>query len=231
MNLLLLLTITTTLLHTLVWGVVQTQQTPRRGLLTNIGEGLGRIYKGLKAGDNFKLAVADALAGDFDREAVLSEALLVSQSHPIVLFTWDASPACKKALKLLDLAQVKPHIVRLDSPWDKGNQIRAVLGRLNGGKTSVPIIYIGGKYVGGCDDGVTEAAPGLVPLAFLNRLSPALSAAGAFTPSAAEPPITVLKELAVEPTRRPLQRDHSPPAPAASLLLDECPSDAQCELD
>jgi hypothetical protein len=37
----------------------------------------------------------------------------------------------------------------------------------------------GGNYIGGCDDGPTEEAPGLVPLSFTGKLQPMLYAAGA----------------------------------------------------
>ena len=42
------------------------------------------------------------------------------------------------------------------------------------------MIFIGGVYIGGCNDGPTKDAPGLVPLAFQNKLFPILIAAGAF---------------------------------------------------
>ena len=61
----------------------------------------------------------------------------------------------------------------------QGNPRRAALGRLTG-KSSVPSIWIGGEYIGGCDDGPTEEAPGLVKLALKGALRPALDSAGAF---------------------------------------------------
>ena len=140
------------------------------------------LLAGLQKGDNFKLAVADALASlsSFDPEKVLTENLLISKSYPVVMFSWTMSPACKKAKKLLDVAGVKPFVVELDEDWGKGNPIRAVLGR-HLKKTSVPMIFIGGKYIGGCDDGPTDGAPGLVPLAFKNLLYPYLTDAGAIS--------------------------------------------------
>lgn len=41
------------------------------------------------------------------------------------------------------------------------------------------MIFIGGVYVGGCDDGPTPTAPGLVPLAFDGTLRPLLEDVGA----------------------------------------------------
>lgn len=134
-----------------------------------------------KEGSNFKQAMADAIAGEYDRDAITSEVKSLAESAPIVLFTWESSPACKKALKLLEVTGVEPKIVRLDDPWSEGNPKRAALGRLTG-KSSVPSIWIGGQYIGGCDDGPTTQAPGLVPLAFQAKLRPMLEAAGANLP-------------------------------------------------
>ncbi|KAL1525282.1 hypothetical protein AB1Y20_020145 [Prymnesium parvum] len=133
--------------------------------------------EGKRAG-GFKQGVAEAIAGKFDRDAVAAEVQTLAASAPLVLFTWEASPSCKKALKLLAIARATPKIVRLDDPWDEGNKKRAALGRLTG-KSSVPSIWIGGKYIGGCEDGPSPEAPGLVPMAFAGTLLPALEAAGA----------------------------------------------------
>ena len=86
------------------------------------------IYQAASAeGVGFKQAVADAIAGEYDRKAVTSEVQALAQSGPLVLFTWDSSPACKKALKLIELTGASPTLVKLDDPWDKGNVMRSAL--------------------------------------------------------------------------------------------------------
>ena len=90
----------------------------------------------------------------------------------------------KKALKLIAETGATPKIVRLDDPWSEGNVKRAALGRLTG-KSSVPSIWIGGEYIGGCDDGPSDSSPGLVPMAFRGTLQSKLEAAGAFEKQAA----------------------------------------------
>ena len=117
----------------------------------------------------------------FNISALLQENLKLASSYPIVMFSWTVSPACKKAKKLLAMSGVEPYVIELDQPWEKGNPIRAVLGR-HLGRTSVPMIFIGGQFIGGCDDGPSAQSPGLVPLAFMNRLSPMLEKAGAIEP-------------------------------------------------
>ena len=139
------------------------------------------IYQSSRAeGLPFKQAVADAIAGEYDRDATTLEVVELAKSAPVVMFTWEASPACKKALKCFAETGCKPKIVRLDDPWSEGNPRRAALGRLTG-KSSVPSIWIGGTYVGGCDDGPSDEAPGLVPLAFRGTLFDKLRAAGALS--------------------------------------------------
>jgi len=129
-------------------------------------------------GVDFKQAMADAIAGEYDRDSTTAEVMELAASAPLVLFTWESSPACKKALKYISETGVEAKIIRLDDPWAEGNPRRAALGRLTG-KSSVPSIWIGGKYIGGCDDGPSEEAPGLVPLAFRGQLFEKLEAAGA----------------------------------------------------
>ena len=145
------------------------------------------IFQASKAeGQDFKQSMADAIAGEYDRDAVTAEVKALASSAPMVLFTWESSPACKKALKLIAETGVSPKIVRLDDPWSEGNVKRAALGRLTG-KSSVPSIWIGGEYIGGCDDGPSDAAPGLVPMAFRGTLKEKLDAAGAFEKKQAAP--------------------------------------------
>ncbi|EOD14967.1 hypothetical protein EMIHUDRAFT_197665 [Emiliania huxleyi CCMP1516] len=116
-------------------------------------------------GMDFKQSVADAIAGDYDRDSVTADVKEAASSAPL-------------ALKLIGETGASPKVVRLDDPWDKGNVMRAALGRLTG-KSSVPSIWVGGEYIGGCDDGPSDEAPGLVPMAFRGTLREKLEAAGA----------------------------------------------------
>lgn len=143
-----------------------------------------KLFQEGNSAGGFKQGVADALAGEYDRDSVTAQVKEIVASAPLVIFTWQASPACKKALKYLDMAGVAPKIVRLDDPWEEGNPKRAALGRLTG-RTSVPSIWIGGEYIGGCEDGPSENAPGLVPMAFKGTLRSKLEKAGALRTSIA----------------------------------------------
>lgn len=125
-----------------------------------------------------KQRIANVLAGDYDAEATRIELNELIQSAPCVMFTWEASPSCKQAVKALDLTQASYKNVRLDNPWSTGNVLRAELGKMVG-RSSVPFIFIDSKYVGGYDGGIDEDAPGIVDLAFLGTLRPKLESAGA----------------------------------------------------
>lgn len=174
--------------------------------LETVKKSWGRFQDARNQGYSVKQALADVVAGEYDVDAVqtrvqvggipraiqararlflarssppaLSRAQEEAKSAPLVLFTWEVSPSCKKALELLEVAGAKPKVIRLDQPWSEGNKKRAALGRLTG-KSSVPSVWIGGRYVGGCDDGPSDTAPGLVKLAFSGRLNKMLDEAGA----------------------------------------------------
>ncbi|KAL3918557.1 MAG: hypothetical protein SGPRY_005971, partial [Prymnesium sp.] len=160
-------------------GPVRLEESEPPSPLARLQTSYQLFQEGNTAG-GFKQGIAEAIAGEYDRSGVESEVKELAASAPLVLFTWEASPACKKALKLLEITGAKPKVVRLDDPWSEGNPRRAALGRLTG-KSSVPSIWIGGSYVGGCDDGPSDEAPGLVTLAFRGTLYKMLEDAGAFS--------------------------------------------------
>ena len=78
----------------------------------------------------------------------------LANSAPVVIFSYapELSPGCNKAIKSLRDVGVEPTVVRLDQPWWRSNMIRSALGRMTG-SASIPSVWIGGDYIGGCDDG------------------------------------------------------------------------------
>ena len=129
-------------------------------------------------GYDYKLSTVIAIAGKYDAVEVQKEINESIASAPCVMFTWEASPSCKKAIKYLDIAGATYKIVRLDDPWSEGNPIRAELGKMVG-RSSVPAIFVGGKYVGGFGGGVGEESPGSLEMAFRGTLRGKLQEAGA----------------------------------------------------
>eukprot|EP00585_Thalassiosira_rotula_P010220 CAMPEP_0196139758 /NCGR_PEP_ID=MMETSP0910-20130528/6917_1 /TAXON_ID=49265 /ORGANISM="Thalassiosira rotula, Strain GSO102" /LENGTH=202 /DNA_ID=CAMNT_0041400525 /DNA_START=32 /DNA_END=640 /DNA_ORIENTATION=- len=153
----------------------KTDETSFVDTLTN---GWELFQKSKSEGYDFKQSVTIAIAGEYDAADIQSKIKEEIESAPCVMFTWEASPACKKAIKYLDIAGASYKIVRLDDPWSEGNPIRAELGKMVG-RSSVPCIFMGGKYVGGFDGGVGEDSPGILEMAFKGTLRDTLKEVGA----------------------------------------------------
>ena len=147
-------------------------------IVNSVTTGYETFQKAKDEGYDFKQSIAIALAGDYDEESVKAMIQDDIESSPVIMFTWEASPACKKAIKYLDIACAKYKIVRLDNPWSQGNPIRAELGK-RVGRSSVPCIFVGGEYVGGFDGGVSEQSPGILEMAFKGTLRDKLREVGA----------------------------------------------------
>ena len=111
-------------------------------------------------GYRFKQFVADIVAGDdYDVQAVTAKIDNLVSENPVVVFSFTTCPFCRRAKDLLDEKGIDYQVLELDElEGNEGNEIRATLGRKTG-RTSVPSIFIGGNYIGGCNDG-----PGLLPL-------------------------------------------------------------------
>lgn len=121
-------------------------------------------------GYRFKQGVADLVAGEYDAEAV-NEGITKfvgggnekggggRRRRVVAMYSFTTCPFCRKAKDYLEEERIPYEAIELDLlPGNEGNEIRAELGRKTG-RTSVPSIFIGGDYIGGCNDG-----PGLLPL-------------------------------------------------------------------
>ncbi|KAL7525220.1 hypothetical protein ACHAXR_002697 [Thalassiosira sp. AJA248-18] len=127
-------------------------------------------------GYKFKQTVADLVAGEYDKEAREESIRNFIGETPVAMYSFTTCPFCRKAKDFLEEKSIPYESIELDLlPGNEGNEIRAELGRMTK-RTSVPSIFIGGEYVGGCNDG-----PGLLPLARENngeRLNGMLENAG-----------------------------------------------------
>ena len=94
------------------------------GLLDTVQTSFEIFQASQAEGQSFKQAMADALAGEFDRDALTAQVQTEAKSAPLVLFTWESSPSCKKALKYLEMTGATPTVIRLDDPWPEGNKKR-----------------------------------------------------------------------------------------------------------
>mmetsp|Transcript_56467 Transcript_56467/g.119945 ORF Transcript_56467/g.119945 Transcript_56467/m.119945 type:complete len:227 (+) Transcript_56467:61-741(+) len=137
---------------------------------------LSNLVQSNDIGYKFKQTVADLVAGEYDREARGESIRGFIGDAPVAMYSFTTCPFCRKAKDFLEEASIPYESIELDLlPGNEGNEIRAELGRLTK-RTSVPSIFIGGEYIGGCNDG-----PGLLPLARENdgeKLNSLLEKAG-----------------------------------------------------
>jgi len=122
-------------------------------------------------GYQFKQWVADIVAGDFDEEEAERKVDSFVEKNDVAMFSFTTCPFCRRAKDLLNEKGINYVSMELDElDGNEGNEVRAILGRRTK-RTSVPSIFIGGKYIGGCNDG-----PGLLPLAESGELDRLLEA-------------------------------------------------------
>lgn len=127
-----------------------------------------QIVAGNNIGYAFKQFVADIVAGEYNEQETQDFVQnFVSQSNTKVkMFSFTTCPFCRSAKDYLDQEGIPYESIELDElEGNKGNEIRAVLGKMTK-RTSVPSIFINGKAIGGLNDGF----PGLMPLATSGEL-------------------------------------------------------------
>jgi glutaredoxin 3 len=142
-----------------------TDEKGRRGEPMEWSEGTSAANKFSEAvasnpiGYRFKQWVADIVAGNYDEAAVNNTVTAFIEDNEIAMFSFTTCPFCRRAKDALDERGVSYRAMELDElEGNKGNEIRAVLGKKTK-RTSVPSIFVRGRYIGGCNDG-----PGLLPL-------------------------------------------------------------------
>lgn len=136
----------------------------------------GILIDSVNRGESSQQSLANALAGEYDGEAVRSALNILISASPAVMFTKESCPSCKKAIAAFKLAGAIVRDVPLDD--EDGPPRRAELGKMVRA-SDTPFIFIGGRYVGGFDDGDGSKAPGISDLAFAGKLAPMLEEAGA----------------------------------------------------
>mmetsp|Transcript_24689 Transcript_24689/g.46124 ORF Transcript_24689/g.46124 Transcript_24689/m.46124 type:complete len:114 (-) Transcript_24689:318-659(-) len=94
------------------------------------------------------------------------------KSNPCVVFSATYCPYCTKAKAVLKDVGANMKVVEVDVV-ENGRKYKSQLSKISG-RTSVPQVFVGGKFIGGCNDG-----PGVVPLQAQGKLVPMLKEAGA----------------------------------------------------
>ncbi|KAI2501050.1 protein disulfide oxidoreductase [Fragilaria crotonensis] len=98
-----------------------------------------------------KKALVKSLAGDYDEEATKEKLMSLIDDNPVLMLSFVTCPFCIKAKGIMNSLGAKYTVVELDQVTD-GKAIRAVMASVVG-RTSVPAIWIGGTFIGGCNDG------------------------------------------------------------------------------
>ena len=98
-----------------------------------------------------KKALVRALAGDYDKEATRAKLDGLIADNAVFMMSFVKWPFCIKAKQILDATKAEYTVVEVDLV-DDGKALRAEMAGLVG-RTSVPAIWIGGDFIGGCNDG------------------------------------------------------------------------------
>lgn len=125
-----------------------------------------------------KKALVKSLAGDYDEAAVKArlDGLIADSITGVLMLSFVKWPFCIKAKAVLDAKGAKYTVLELDVD-PEGKAIRAEMADVVG-RTSVPAIWIGGDFIGGCNDGPSEYG-GLNTIDESGKLDQMLAAVGA----------------------------------------------------
>ena len=121
-----------------------------------------------------KKQLVKALAGEYDEAAIREKLNGLVNDNPVLMLSFTTCPFCLSAKSVLDSKNVPYTVLELDVEED-GPAIRAEMADLLG-RSSVPAIWIGGTFIGGCNDGPLG---GIVSLEENDELTPLLKGAGA----------------------------------------------------
>ena len=81
------------------------------------------------------------------------------KQHKAIVFSKTYCPYCTNAKQAFAAIGVAPHVIELDQDAATTAEYQAALGKLTGA-TSVPRVFINGKFLGGGDDTVAAQKSG-----------------------------------------------------------------------
>jgi len=102
--------------------------------------------------NDLKLWLWKKAAGDYNRERIEIRINALLDSAPMVVFGASYSPFTKKSLAILEEMNARYKFVPMNGQGGNGTPMRAYLAEKTG-RTSLPSIWIGDKFIGGCYDG------------------------------------------------------------------------------
>jgi len=124
--------------------------------------------------DDMKKGLTKLQAGSYDEAAVKAKVEQQIRTKPCVMYSLSTCPFCAKAKSALKTMGAMYSVVELDEE-DDGMAMKAELAGITG-QTSCPQVFIGGKFIGGCNDG---GMGGVMPLKESGKLEELLIGGGA----------------------------------------------------
>jgi len=123
---------------------------------------------------DLKKGLTKLQAGDYDEAEVKATLERQIKMKPCVMYSLSTCPFCAKAKKALTVMGAMYSVVELDQE-EGGMATKAELAGITG-QTSCPQVFIGGQFIGGCNDG---GLGGVMPLKESGKLEELLISAGA----------------------------------------------------
>ena len=128
---------------------------------------------------DLKKGLTKMQAGSYDEAEVKARVERQIKMKPCIMFATSTCPFCETARK--EMRAMGTVFTEIDfDEEDDGMAMKAELAGITG-QTSVPQVFIGGQFVGGCNDG---GMGGVVPLKKSGKLEEMLVAAGALVKGA-----------------------------------------------
>lgn len=127
---------------------------------------------------DFKKGIAKLQAGMYDEAETRAELDRTISRKPCVMYSFSSCPFCKQAKGVLSDMGAMYTVIELDEV-ENGMALRSELAGITG-RTSMPAVFAGGKFLGGCNDG---GEGGITRLKADGRLEEILAKAGAWSPT------------------------------------------------
>jgi len=148
---------------------------PTKSIMASFADGIQNLLTNSPLNEG-KKALVKSLAGEYNKQQIRDKLnnLIQDPENPVLMLSFTTWPFCIKAKAILDAKNVSYKVVELDVVPD-GKALRAEMADVID-RTSVPAIWIGGKFVGGCNDGPMG---GIVKLDQADQLDSMLASVGA----------------------------------------------------
>jgi len=84
------------------------------------------------------------------------------QNTAVLMYSKSWCPYCRKLKDVLARLGAKFTVEEIDLKPNE-SEIQDELAKINGGHRTVPMLFIGGKFIGGCDDTLKKDRTGELP--------------------------------------------------------------------